>query len=146
MRGLSSLKSAALDSSPSSVYAIHMKILALALGSLAGGFGRYYLSGWIHRFAGTKFPYGTLIVNLLGCFLIGLFAALSERKFLLSPESRMLLMVGFCGAFTTFSTFMLETSGLLRDGEAWRALLNILVSVLAGFLVFRLGAWIGECL
>ncbi len=121
-----------------------MNFLALALGSLAGGFARYYLAGFIYRIAGTRFPYGTLIVNLLGCFLIGLFAALSERKLLLNPESRMLLMVGFCGAFTTFSTFMLETSNLLRDGEAWRALLNILVSVTAGFLIFRLGAFIGK--
>lgn len=121
-----------------------MKWLSLAVGGMAGTFARYVLGGFIHQFFGPSFPYGTLTVNLLGCFLIGFLAVLAEDKFLLAPNARLLLMVGFCGAFTTFSTFIFETSNLVRDGEAWRALLNVVASVVAGFLFFRAGILIGE--
>lgn len=120
------------------------KIAALGAGSLAGGFARYYLAGFIYRLLGTSFPYGTLVVNLIGCFLIGFLATLAEEKFLLEPNARLLLMVGFCGAFTTFSTFMLETANLMKDGQTFQAFLNLLASVILGFLVFRLGVFLGE--
>lgn len=120
------------------------KIIALAIGSLAGGFARYYLAGAVYRIFGTTFPYGTLAVNLTGCFLIGLFSVLAEEKFLIGPNGRLLLMVGFCGAFTTFSTFIFETSNLMKDGETLQTLLNITLSVIAGFLVFRMGILLGE--
>jgi len=118
--------------------------IALALGSLAGGFARYYLAGFVYQILGAAFPYGTLVVNLVGCFLIGFLSVLAEEKFLIGPTARILLMVGFCGAFTTFSTFMLETGNLVKVGETLRALLNVVASVAAGFLVFRLGVFIGE--
>ena len=121
-----------------------VKIIALAIGSLAGGFARYYLAGAVYRILGTTFPYGTLAVNLTGCFLIGLFSVLAEERFLIGPNGRLLLMVGFCGAFTTFSTFILETSHLMKDGETLQTLLNITLSVIAGFLVFRMGMLLGE--
>ena len=121
-----------------------VKIVALAIGSLAGGFARYYLAGAVYRIFGTTFPYGTLAVNLTGCFLIGLFSVLAEEKFLIGPNGRLLLMVGFCGAFTTFSTFIFETSNLMKDGETLQTLLNITLSVIAGFLVFRMGVLLGE--
>ena len=120
------------------------KILAIAIGSLTGGFARYYLAGAIYRVFGTSFPYGTFAVNLTGCFLIGLLSCLADRKFLIGPEMKLLLMIGFCGAFTTFSTFMLETSNLMKDGELLKVFLNILLSVVGGFLVFRLGIFLGE--
>lgn len=120
------------------------KIVALTAGSLAGGFARYYLAGFIYRVFGTNFPHGTLAVNLIGCFLIGFFASLSEEKFLMGPEVRLLLMVGFCGAFTTFSTFMLETANLLKDGENLQALLNIFLSLILGFIVFKIGMFLAE--
>lgn len=120
------------------------KIVALAIGSLAGGFARYYLAGAVYRILGITFPYGTLAVNLMGCFLIGLFSVLAEEKFLIGPNGRLLLMVGFCGAFTTFSTFIFETSNLMKDGETLQTLLNITLSVIAGFLVFRMGVLLGE--
>ncbi|HNV85898.1 MAG TPA: fluoride efflux transporter CrcB [Candidatus Omnitrophota bacterium] len=120
------------------------KILAIAIGSLTGGFARYYLAGAAYRVFGTSFPYGTFAVNLLGCFLIGLLSCLAEKKFLVGPEMKLLLMIGFCGAFTTFSTFMLETSNLMKDGETLRAFLNVLFSVAGGFLLFRLGVLLGE--
>ncbi len=120
------------------------KFLALAAGSLAGGFARYFLAGFVYRVFGASFPYGTMAVNLIGCFLIGFFAVLAEDKFLLGPTGRLLLMVGFCGAFTTFSTFMLETANLLKDGQTLQAFLNVALSVVAGFMVFRLGVLLGD--
>lgn len=120
------------------------KILAIAAGSLAGGFARYYLAGFVYRLLGASFPYGTFAVNLVGCFLIGFFSVLAEKKFLMGPEARILLMISFCGAFTTFSTFIFETSNLIKDGQMGHALLNVLLSVIAGFLVLRLGVLLGE--
>ena len=115
------------------------KIFAIALGSLTGGFSRYYLAGWVYRLWGATFPYGTLIVNLVGCFLIGFFSSLADERFLIGPNGRLLLMIGFCGAFTTFSTFILETANLIKDGQGFQALLNVLASGILGFLVFRTG-------
>ena len=115
------------------------KWIGLAAGGLAGTFARYIVSGAVHRALGPTFPYGTLLVNTVGCFLIGVFAALAEEKFVLGPEARVLLMAGFCGAFTTFSTFILETANLMRTGAGASAFLNISVSLAAGFLAMRLG-------
>ena len=120
------------------------KILMLAVGSLAGGFARYYLAGFVYRVTGFSFPYGTFAVNMAGCFLVGFFSCLADKKFLIGPEGKMLLMIGFCGAFTTFSTFMLETANLIKDGETWTAFLNVALSVVAGFLVLRFGILLGE--
>ena len=120
------------------------KILVIAVGSLAGGFARYYLTGFVSHFWGNRFPYGTLVVNLIGCFLIGIFSAVTEKKFLISPELRLLLIAGFCGAFTTFSAFMLETANLLKGGELMAAFANVIFSLGIGFLVFCLGVWLTE--
>ena len=113
-------------------------------GGILGTLARYILAGVVYQKIGTDFPYGTLIVNLIGCFLIGLFDTILQEKFLFSPMMRIFLMVGFCGAFTTFSTFMLETANLIRDGETLRAFLNVILSVIIGFIVFRLGVLLGE--
>jgi CrcB protein len=121
-----------------------VKWINLILGGIVGTISRYLLAGFVYQMFGTDFPYGTLAVNLIGCFLIGFLATLAEEKFLLDPNARLLLMIGFCGAFTTFSTFMLETSNLLKEGETLREFLNISASVLVGFLLFRLGVFLGE--
>src|SRR3990167_6726213 len=120
------------------------KVVVLAVGSLAGGFARYYLAGFFYRLFGSNFLHGTLAVNLIGCFLIGFFSSLSEEKFLMGPEARLLLLVGFCGAFTTFSTFILETGNLIKDGETFAAFLNVLLSVAIGFIVFRVGIFLAK--
>ncbi|MBI2095858.1 MAG: fluoride efflux transporter CrcB [Candidatus Omnitrophica bacterium] len=120
------------------------KLVYLGVGTFFGGFARYFLAGAVHRTLGAEFPYGTLAVNLLGCFLIGFLNAVSEERLLLGPGGRLLLMTGFCGAFTTFSTFMLETGNLLKDGELPRAFLNVVLSCVAGYLVFRIGALVGD--
>ena len=120
------------------------KLLSLITGGAIGTIARYLLSGISHQLFGTNFPYGTLFVNLIGCFLIGFLVSISEEKFLLTPNVRLLLMVGFCGAFTTFSTFILESSNLIRDGETIKAFLNVIGSVALGFIVFRLGILLAE--
>ena len=120
------------------------QLVVLILGGTAGTLARFWLSGAVYQWGGTGFPYGTLVVNLFGCWLIGFFTGLAEDKFLLSPEMRLLLMVGFCGAFTTFSTLIYESDSLIRDGETLRAFINILVSVTAGFIMFRLGIWVAD--
>ena len=116
----------------------------LTVGGIAGTLGRYILSGLVYQRMGTNFPYGTLVVNVLGCLIVGFLDVIFEEKFLLAPNMRLLLMVGFCGAFTTFSTFVLETSNLIKDGQTWLALGNVLVSVVIGFMAFRLGMFLGE--
>lgn len=119
-------------------------VMSLAAGSIAGGFARYWAAGAVYRWLGTSFPYGTFAVNMLGCFLIGLFDALAGERFVLGPTSRLLLMTGFCGAFTTFSTLALETSNLMKGGDFARALLNAAGSVVLGLILLRLGALAGR--
>lgn len=121
-----------------------MKWIGLASGGILGTFARYLLAGAVYRAWGASFPYGTLIVNLTGCFLIGFLTILSEEKFLLGPAARVFLMIGFCGAYTTFSTFILETANLMRDGENFRAFMNVALSVLVGFLALRAGILLGK--
>lgn len=120
------------------------KWLYLFLGGGVGTIARYVLSGWIYAGLGSRFPLGTLAVNLLGCFLIGFFAVILEEKSLLSPELRILIMVGFIGGFTTFSTFIFETANLVRDGQSFSAFVNVILSVCIGFVAFRLGVLLGE--
>jgi len=121
-----------------------IKPLYLLIGGIAGTFARYYFAGFIYQKIGTTFPIGTLIVNLTGCFLIGFLSAIIDEKFFLGPDSKVLLMAGFCGAYTTFSTYMLETSNLAADGEMLRALSNVMLSTVIGFIALRLGVFIGE--
>ncbi|MDD3345217.1 MAG: fluoride efflux transporter CrcB [Candidatus Omnitrophica bacterium] len=120
------------------------KFINLVIGGAAGTAARYLLSGFVYRVAGTSFPYGTMAVNVCGCFILGLLASLSEKKFVLSPDARMLLMIGFCGAFTTFSTFIFETDTLLRSGQIMRASLNLFASLVFGLILFRAGSYLGE--
>jgi CrcB protein len=116
----------------------------IAAGSALGGAGRYLVTGLVQRLAGTAFPYGTLLVNVTGSFLLGLFLYHAIESPGLSPEMRAFLTVGFCGGYTTFSTFSLETLALLRDGDWPRAGayvgLSVVVAIAAtalGFLVAR---------
>ena len=111
----------------------------VGLGSFLGGGSRYLTQQFITKQFSTPFPYGTLIVNILGCFLIGIIFSLSEKANLLSTELRMFLATGFCGGFTTFSTFSLENYGLLRDGQFFYVFMYVGLSVFVGFLATYLG-------
>ncbi len=115
-----------------------MKLLLIALGGAFGALARYTLSGLVYGWLGPAFPWGTLVVNLMGCYGLGLLWALSEVV-PLPPPTAPLIFVGFFGAFTTFSTYGLESFNLLRDGELLLGLLNLLGSSLAGLLCVALG-------
>ena len=121
-----------------------IKFFNLIIGGAVGTVARYLLAGVVYRFMGTGFPYGTLIVNISGCFILGILASLADKKFLLSADMKVLLMIGFCGAFTTFSTLIFESDSLVRNGQAVRAFTNIFVSVILGFILFRVGSLLGE--
>ena len=106
-------------------------VMWVALGSVLGGTARFWLSGFVARRVGETFPWGTLLINVLGSFVIGWFGTLTlpngPRP---ASEMRLFVMVGICGGFTTFSAFSLQTFDLLRDGENLRALAYIVASVL----------------
>ncbi len=111
-----------------------MKIAFLiGLGSFIGGICRYLSTQFIQNKFLSTFPYGTLWVNITGCFVIGLVFGLSEKTNL-SPEWRLFLATGFCGGFTTFSAFSNETLGLLRDGQFWNAAWYVGASVMLGLI------------
>ena len=116
----------------------------VALGSALGGVARVALSGGIYRRWGTGFPWGTLTVNLAGCFLIGVFFSWAEIRLRLSPGARLFLMAGFCGGFTTFSTFALETSHLLKSGSIPAALTYTVASAVLGVTLFWAGSLVGR--
>ncbi|HEY4735011.1 MAG: fluoride efflux transporter CrcB [Gemmatimonadaceae bacterium] len=123
-----------------------MIYLYIALGGAAGSLLRYSLGGAVQRLSASGFPIGTLVVNVCGCFIIGILI----RHFMnmqLSPELRALLVVGFCGGFTTFSTFSAETIGLAEGGEYARAASYVILSLglcltatLAGMTIMRMVA------
>ena len=115
------------------------KWVMLLVGGLFGTAGRYVLAGAVYRWMGTGFPYGTLAVNTLGCFVIGFLSTFAEQKFLLTPEARLFWMVGLLGAFTTFSTLIYESWRLMQDGEMLLASVNLLGSLALGLLALWLG-------
>ncbi|MFN2357845.1 MAG: fluoride efflux transporter CrcB [Desulfotignum sp.] len=120
------------------------KLLLVMVGGSLGAASRYGISLLTVKMWGTRFPWGTLTVNLAGCFLIGLLFGLSDRVRLLTPDMRLLLITGFLGALTTFSTFSMETVSAGRAGMMVQPLMNILVNNLGGLTLTFLGLWIGS--
>jgi CrcB protein len=120
------------------------KVLLIGLAGLVGTVGRYALSGFIARRFGETFPTGTLVVNIVGCFLAGLLFYFLQERNLVSPTARSVVMIGFLGGFTTFSSFGLQTFTLLRDGEFWFATLNIVGSNFLGLLMVWVGYTVGK--
>ncbi|MBN1844211.1 MAG: fluoride efflux transporter CrcB [Sedimentisphaerales bacterium] len=113
---------------------ILQKLFWLALAGAFGTIARYGLAGLVHRLAGAGFPWGTLAVNVVGCFVAGLLWTLFEQRLPVAPDTRLLILVGFMGAFTTFSAYILETSHLFRSAAWGAALTHIVLQNLFGFV------------
>lgn len=114
-------------------------ILLVGAGGAVGSVARFLSQQMIARYYPSSFPWGTLIVNIVGCFIIGIVYAFGEKGNLLSPEMRLLLATGFCGGFTTFSTFAYENISLMREGELLYTFLYIAASIIVGFLAAYIG-------
>lgn len=115
------------------------QLLAIAAGGSVGAVMRFIVSTGIYSWLGRGFPYGTLVVNVIGSLLMGLLYELFLQRLSVSPEVRAVLLVGFLGAFTTFSTFSIETINLIEQGYVIKAIVNILASV----ILCVLAAWAG---
>ncbi|HEX6850842.1 MAG TPA: fluoride efflux transporter CrcB [Candidatus Polarisedimenticolaceae bacterium] len=119
-----------------------MRFLWVCFGGFLGTGARYALNGWIAQRYGETFPVGTLAVNVLGSFAIGVIYAATgpDSRWVVSPDVRQFLMIGILGGFTTFSSFSLQTLALLREGEVGAAVANVVLSV----VLCLLAAWAGE--
>jgi CrcB protein len=121
-----------------------IKYIMVALGGAIGAIARFGLGAYVGNRWGTRFPYGTFIINISGSFLVGLILTLLTERSHWSPNWRYLIPVGFIGAYTTFSTFEYETLRSLQDGQATVALLNVVLSVVLGFVAVWLGVIAGR--
>ena len=115
------------------------RTIFIALAGLIGTLIRYWLAGFVARQYGENFPWGTLIVNLIGSFLAGALYYLAEERLLISPTVRAVILTGLIGGFTTFSSYGLQTFTLLRNGHIGLATLNVVVSNVLGLLM----VWVG---
>lgn len=114
-------------------------ILCVGFGSFFGGILRYLVSKWCANCSLLSIPLGTFLANILGCFAIGVFYALFERNSGLSPQLKLFLTVGFCGGFTTFSTFVNENFQFVKNGDFTAVVMYTAVSLLVGFVMLWLG-------
>ena len=116
----------------------------VGLGSFVGGALRYLISTWMKNACSQGFPWGTLLVNLVGCFLIGVIFALFSRFSSTSHPWCLLLTTGLCGGFTTFSTFANESLQMLQNGQWGGFITYVSISVIAGISLTALGYWVGK--
>lgn len=120
------------------------KYVMVGIGGCLGAIARFWLGGIIYQKMGTRFPYGTFIINISGCFLVGLMVTVLTERTHLNANWRYLIPVGFIGAYTTFSTFEFETLAAFRDGQLLVAALNVALSVVLGFIAVWLGVIAGR--
>ncbi|SKA81566.1 fluoride efflux transporter CrcB [Desulfobaculum bizertense] len=120
------------------------KLLLLALGGSAGALSRYGLAGLVHKIFGGTFPLGTFVVNMCGCLFFGLVWGFLENRTILGPAARTAVLTGFMGAFTTFSTYIFESSSLLRDGQWWSAIANIAGQTVLGLVLLTAGLFLAR--
>jgi fluoride exporter len=120
------------------------KYWMVGIGGFIGAIARFWVGGYISNRMGTRFPYGTFVINCTGSFLIGFIMTLLAERTHWSPNWRYLIPVGFIGAYTTFSTFEFETLRSIQEGEMLMASLNVALSVLIGFISVWLGVLAGK--
>ena len=117
-----------------------LNIFIVGIGGFIGSTLRYLVAGWAQQLSKSlDFPYGTLTVNLIGCFVIGFLGQLAEARGILASEARLLVFIGLLGGFTTFSSFGNDTLNLARSGQMLNALTNVAVNVVFGLLLVWLG-------
>lgn len=114
-------------------------LILVGAGSCVGGISRYLIQLFVQKQFPSSIPLGTLSVNIIGCFIVGLIYALADKSNLLSPAIRLLLATGFCGGFTTFSSFAYENISLMQDGEFFYTSQYIALSIVVGFSSVYLG-------
>lgn len=120
------------------------KLLLIGLAGALGALARYGLGGLVQRYAGVTFPWGTFVVNIIGAFLFGFIWSLVEQRLVISVETRVIILSGFLGAFTTFSSFMFETSSLIGEAQWGLAVLNVVGQVILGLMAMFLGLAAGR--
>lgn len=116
-----------------------MRLFLIVLMGAVGTLARYGLQGLVQYRSGSDFPYGTLVVNLSGCLLLGFLGQLTLNRVVISPEWRVAMTIGFFGGYTTFSTFGWETAKMLQDGEWAHATVYVSASLIAGLLLTLAG-------
>lgn len=124
-----------------------LRVLNIVLVFAGGGIGatmRYWMDGAVQRWAGSTFPYGTFVVNSLGCFMIGFLMTSLEERFLGNPSMRIFLAIGILGGFTTFSTFSYETAEMMRSAEYFYAAVNVSITVFTCLAATYVGTVIGK--
>jgi fluoride exporter len=120
------------------------KYWMVGLGGFLGSIARFWVGSYIGNRMGMRFPYGTVIINISGSFVIGLIVTLLAQREHWSPNLSYLIPIGFIGAYTTFSTFELETLRSIQEGEVLLAFLNVILSVVLGFVAVWLGVITGR--
>ena len=120
--------------------------LIISLGAILGANARYWVGGWAAERFGTTFPYGTLIINLTGSLILGFFITLVTDRFLVDPRWRLLVAIGFLGAYTTFSTYTYESVNLILSGQVWMGLLDLFGSSILGATAVTAGILLGRAL
>lgn len=122
------------------------KFVLISIGAVLGANARYWTSDWIAQRWGSAFPWGTLLINLTGSFILGFFITLATQRLLIDPRWRILLTVGFLGAYTTFSTYTYESIDLILKGQWALGLLNLFGSAVLGLAAVGLGVVLGRLL
>lgn len=119
-------------------------IVFVFLGGGLGSVVRYVMGRWVNSLHTHHFPFGTLVVNVIACFLLGLLIGLADHRHLMSPQARLFWTVGFCGGFSTFSTFSNETLTLLQDGFSGSMILYVIFSLLFCLVAVFGGLYLGK--
>jgi CrcB protein len=118
--------------------------IVISLGAIPGALSRYYITIWLAKWLGTHFPFGTFVINLSGALLIGFFATLTDARVIVPSDLQLLIIVGFLGSYTTFSTYALDTVFLLRSGSRFKSLLYCIGSIVLGRVCLKIGIIIAE--
>ena len=116
-----------------------LNFIAISLGAIVGANARYILSRYAARLIGPVFPYGTLIINVVGSFIVGLFLVWTSERVLIDPRWRLLVVIGFCGGFTTFSSYAFETMAYFEQGQWWLMTANMIANNVLSLLAAAAG-------